>query len=45
MKRFCDHCDREIIFEETVYELRIQNRDQGILERETLCRNCLSESY
>jgi len=45
MKRFCDHCDREIIFEETVYELRIENRDQGILERETLCQNCLTENY
>jgi len=45
MKRFCGYCDREIIYEETVYELRIENQDKGILERETLCSKCLSENY
>mgnify|MGYP006928062538 CR=1 FL=1 len=45
MKRFCDHCDREILSEQTVYELRIENRDNGILDRETLCPSCLSDNY
>jgi hypothetical protein len=45
MKRFCDYCDREILYEETIFELRIENRDKGILEYETLCENCLSEHY
>jgi hypothetical protein len=45
MKRFCDHCDREILYEETLFELRIENRDQGILERKTLCQNCLNRDY
>ncbi len=43
MKRFCDHCDSEILFEETIYELRIENRDKGILETEELCVACLSD--
>lgn len=45
MKRFCDHCEREILYEQTVYELRIENQNIGQLERKTLCRNCLSEDY
>ena len=45
MKRYCDYCDREILYEETVYELRIENQNKGILEHETLCSNCLSEQY
>jgi hypothetical protein len=45
MKRYCDYCDHEILYEQTVYELRIENQDQGILKHETLCSNCLSEQY
>jgi hypothetical protein len=45
MKRFCDYCDREILYEETVYELRIENEGAGVLERETLCEPCLGEKY
>jgi len=45
MKRYCDHCEREILYEETIYELRIENQDKGILDRETLCSKCLSENY
>ncbi len=45
MKRYCDHCNRKILSEQTVYELRIENRDKGILDRETLCPSCLTENY
>lgn len=45
MKRYCDECDREILYEETIYELRIENQDKGILDRETLCERCLGEKY
>jgi hypothetical protein len=45
MKRYCDHCERERLFEQTVYELRIKNRNKRILDRETLCLSCLSDGY
>jgi hypothetical protein len=45
MKRFCDYCNRSIPYEETIYELRIENRDQGILDTETLCEHCLGDHY
>jgi hypothetical protein len=45
MKRYCDRCDRQIRYEETVYELRVENEGAGVLERETLCEPCLGEKY
>jgi hypothetical protein len=42
MKHYCEICDREILYDETVYELRIENQDHGILEHKIMCVGCLS---